>query len=142
MTKAEPKHDVVDAVRVTPGEPVPPLNPAVARQLAAGTQMLKVSAKKQHSRLFKLDLEQGRILWDSRKFGRSKSEKKSRLMPVTAIVLAATNDNAIACWFFLSFVFFFPALSLPKALLCACVLTIVDGLFFAFFFYLYFLIQF
>lgn len=97
VTKGEPKRDV-ESAKVTPGESVPPLNPAVARQLAAGTQMLKVSAKKQHSRLFKLDLEQGRILWDSRKFGRSKSEKKSRLMPVTAIVLAATNDNAIAYW--------------------------------------------
>lgn len=53
-------------------EALPSLNPTVSRQLALGTQMLKISAKKQHSRLFKLDLEQGRILWDSRKLGRSK----------------------------------------------------------------------
>ncbi|KAG0361956.1 Phospholipase C, partial [Mortierella sp. AD032] len=78
VTKAEPKRDV-DAVKVTPGESVPPLNPAVAMRLAAGTQMLKVSAKKQHSRLFKLDLEQGRILWDSRKFGRINVEQIKEL---------------------------------------------------------------
>jgi hypothetical protein len=35
-------------------------------------RMLKVSAKKQHSRVFKLDLEHGRIHWDSRKIGKSK----------------------------------------------------------------------
>ncbi|KAF9909246.1 Phospholipase C [Linnemannia zychae] len=78
VTKAEPKRNV-DAVKVTPGESVPPLNATVARQLAAGTQMLKVSAKKQHSRLFKLDLEQGRILWDSRKFGRINVEQIKEL---------------------------------------------------------------
>lgn len=59
-------------VETPKAEALPPLNPTVARQLALGTQMLKISAKKQHSRLFKLDLEQGRILWDSRKLGRSK----------------------------------------------------------------------
>ncbi|KAF9122911.1 Phospholipase C [Mortierella sp. 14UC] len=78
VTKAEPKRDV-DAAKVKPGESVPPLNPALAKQLAAGTQMLKVSAKKQHSRLFKLDLEQGRILWDSRKFGRINVEQIKEL---------------------------------------------------------------
>ncbi|KAK3814724.1 MAG: hypothetical protein JOS17DRAFT_806623 [Linnemannia elongata] len=78
VIKAEPKRDV-ESAKVTPGESVPPLNTAVARQLAAGTQMLKVSAKKQHSRLFKLDLEQGRILWDSRKFGRINVEQIKEL---------------------------------------------------------------
>ncbi|KAF9145806.1 Phospholipase C [Linnemannia schmuckeri] len=78
VTGVEPKRDV-EAAKVTSGESVPPLNPAVARQLAAGTQMLKVSAKKQHSRLFKLDLEQGRILWDSRKFGRINVEQIKEL---------------------------------------------------------------
>ncbi|KAG0280457.1 Phospholipase C [Linnemannia exigua] len=78
VTNTEPKRDV-DAVKVTPGESVSPLNPAVAIKLAAGTQMLKVSAKKQHSRLFKLDLEQGRILWDSRKFGRINVEQIKEL---------------------------------------------------------------
>ncbi|KAF8937226.1 Phospholipase C [Haplosporangium gracile] len=78
VTRAEPKRDV-EAAKVTPGESVPPLNPAVARQLHAGTQMLKISAKKQHSRLFKLDLEQGRILWDSRKFGRINVEQIKEL---------------------------------------------------------------
>ncbi|KAG0321243.1 Phospholipase C [Podila horticola] len=60
-------------------EMLPPLNPTVARQLALGTQMLKISAKKQHSRLFKLDLEQGRILWDSRKLGRINVEQIKEL---------------------------------------------------------------
>ncbi|KAG0352037.1 hypothetical protein BC939DRAFT_505190 [Gamsiella multidivaricata] len=69
----------LEAVKITPNDPVPALSPAVARQLAAGTQMLKVSAKKQHSRLFKLDLEQGRILWDSRKFGRINVEQIKEL---------------------------------------------------------------
>ncbi|KAG0286714.1 Phospholipase C [Linnemannia gamsii] len=79
VARAEPKNDVVNSAKVTPGESVPLLNPAVARQLAAGTQMLKVSAKKQHSRLFKLDLEHGRILWDSRKFGRINVEQIKEL---------------------------------------------------------------
>ncbi|KAF9328926.1 Phospholipase C [Podila minutissima] len=60
-------------------ETLPPLNPTVSRQLALGTQMLKISAKKQHSRLFKLDLEQGRILWDSRKLGRINVEQIKEL---------------------------------------------------------------
>ncbi|KAF9411911.1 Phospholipase C [Podila epigama] len=58
---------------------LPPLNPIVARQLAQGIQMIKVSAKKQHSRHFKLDLEQGRILWDSRKLGRINVEQIKEL---------------------------------------------------------------
>ncbi|KAI1316363.1 Phospholipase C [Mortierella claussenii] len=74
----EPSNNV-DAVRVTCGEHVPTIHLAIARQLAAGTQMLKISAKKQHSRLFKLDLEQGRILWDSRKFGRINVEQIKEL---------------------------------------------------------------
>ncbi|KAF9539096.1 Phospholipase C [Mortierella hygrophila] len=78
VTKVEPKR-CVEPAKVSSGDSVPPLNPAVARQLAAGTQMLKVSAKKQHSRLFKLDLEQGRILWDSRKFGRINVEQIKEL---------------------------------------------------------------
>ncbi|KAF9928763.1 Phospholipase C [Linnemannia zychae] len=74
MIKAEPKRDV-DAVKITSTESVLPSNSTMAR-FVAGTQMLKISDKKQHNRIFKLDLEQGRILWDSKKFGRSKSEKK------------------------------------------------------------------
>ncbi|GJJ77849.1 phosphatidylinositol phospholipase C, delta [Entomortierella parvispora] len=70
----------METVRVTPQDHgLPMVNPAVAKQLAAGTQMLKISAKKQHSRLFKLDLEQGRILWDSRKFGRINVEQIKEL---------------------------------------------------------------
>ncbi|KAG0300307.1 Phospholipase C [Dissophora globulifera] len=69
----------IEAVKFTPTDSTPQLSPAVARQLAAGTQMLKISAKKQHSRLFKLDLEQGRILWDSRKFGRINVEQIKEL---------------------------------------------------------------
>ncbi|KAF9348807.1 Phospholipase C [Mortierella sp. AD094] len=68
-----------DVTKAASNDALPPLNPAVARQLAAGTQMLKISAKKQHSRLFKLDLEQGRILWDSRKFGRINVEQIKEL---------------------------------------------------------------
>ncbi|KAG0007071.1 Phospholipase C [Modicella reniformis] len=41
--------------------------------------MLKVSAKKEHSRLFKLDLEHGRILWESKKFGRINVEQIKEL---------------------------------------------------------------
>ncbi|KAF8987672.1 Phospholipase C [Haplosporangium bisporale] len=66
-------------VETPKAEALPPLNPTVARQLALGTQMLKISAKKQHSRLFKLDLEQGRILWDSRKLGRINVEQIKEL---------------------------------------------------------------
>ncbi|KAG0227445.1 Phospholipase C [Actinomortierella wolfii] len=57
----------------------PVLSAAAQRQLASGIQMLKVSAKKQHSRLFKLDLEQGRILWESKKFGRINVEQIKEL---------------------------------------------------------------
>ncbi|KAG0052465.1 Phospholipase C [Gryganskiella cystojenkinii] len=79
MTSNEGQKDL-ETVRVTPNDhAIPMVNPAVARQLATGTQMLKISAKKQHSRLFKLDLEQGRILWDSRKFGRINVEQIKEL---------------------------------------------------------------
>lgn len=57
----------------------PPLSEAARRQLSTGTLMLKVSAKKQHSRLFKLDLENGKIHWDSRKFGRINVEQIKEL---------------------------------------------------------------
>ncbi|KAF9161731.1 Phospholipase C [Actinomortierella ambigua] len=57
----------------------PVLSAAAQRQLANGIQMLKVSAKKQHSRTFKLDLEQGRILWESKKFGRINVEQIKEL---------------------------------------------------------------
>ncbi|KAG0265086.1 Phospholipase C [Mortierella polycephala] len=61
------------------GDSLSSVSPAVVKQLAAGVQMLKISAKKQHSRLFKLDLEQGRILWDSRKLGRINVEQIKEL---------------------------------------------------------------
>ncbi|KAF9429454.1 Phospholipase C [Entomortierella beljakovae] len=59
--------------------PLPPLNPNVVKQLYLGIQMLKISAKKQHSRLFRLDLENGKILWDSRKFGKINVEQIKEL---------------------------------------------------------------
>ncbi|KAF8927970.1 Phospholipase C [Dissophora ornata] len=71
--------DIECITTITPTEVVPQLNPTVAKQLATGTQMLKISAKKQHPRLFKLDLEQGRILWDSRKVGRINVEQIKEL---------------------------------------------------------------
>ncbi|KAF8982451.1 Phospholipase C [Entomortierella lignicola] len=64
-----------DSTKVISCDSLPQVSPIAAKQLAAGTPMLKVSAKKQHSRLFKLDLEQGRILWDSKKFGRINVEQ-------------------------------------------------------------------
>ncbi|KAG0004216.1 Phospholipase C [Entomortierella chlamydospora] len=68
-----------DATKASSTETLPPLSPTVVRQLSAGILMLKISAKKQHSRNFKLDLEQGRILWDSRKFGRINVEQIKEL---------------------------------------------------------------
>lgn len=75
----EPFRDSEASAKTTPTDVVPALNPFVAKQLEIGTQMLKISAKKQHIRTFKLDLEQGRILWDSRKFGRSKQSSSFRV---------------------------------------------------------------
>lgn len=60
------------ASKTTPADSARSLESPAVKQMAAGTQMLKVSAKKQHSRIFKLDLENFRILWESKKFGRSK----------------------------------------------------------------------
>ncbi|ORZ16623.1 PLC-like phosphodiesterase [Lobosporangium transversale] len=72
----EPKREEV--TKVTSSDSASTL--ATVRQLATtGTKMLKISAKKQHSRLFKLDIEQGRILWDSRKFGRINVEQIKEL---------------------------------------------------------------
>ncbi|KAG0201636.1 Phospholipase C [Mortierella sp. GBA30] len=75
----QPSKDAETSAKATPTETIPAINPIVAKQLEQGTQMLKISAKKQHSRLFKLDLEQGRILWDSRKFGRINVEQIKEL---------------------------------------------------------------
>ncbi|KAF9983263.1 Phospholipase C [Mortierella antarctica] len=76
---SEPFRDSEASAKTTPTDVVPALNPFVAKQLELGTQMLKISAKKQHIRTFKLDLEQGRILWDSRKFGRINVEQIKEL---------------------------------------------------------------
>ncbi|CAG8752895.1 10026_t:CDS:2, partial [Acaulospora morrowiae] len=38
--------------------------------LAEGTALLKVSAKKKQQRTFRIDVDQGRILWDSKKSGK------------------------------------------------------------------------
>lgn len=45
---------------------------AVEPCLADGTALLKVSAKKKQQRNFRIDVEQGRILWDSKKSGKGK----------------------------------------------------------------------
>ncbi|KAF9580293.1 Phospholipase C [Lunasporangiospora selenospora] len=68
-----------DSHKEKDGESSPLLSTSLARQFAAGTQMLKISAKKQRSRLFKLDLEQGKILWDSRKLGKINVEQIKEL---------------------------------------------------------------
>ncbi|CAO3569789.1 unnamed protein product [Mortierella alpina] len=78
-TDSELSRDSDASAKNTPTDVVPALNPFVAKQLELGTQMLKISAKKQHIRTFKLDLEQGRILWDSRKFGRINVEQIKEL---------------------------------------------------------------
>ncbi|KAF9113851.1 Phospholipase C [Mortierella sp. AM989] len=70
------EHDVTKTPR---NNKLSSLDPAIADKLALGTQMLKISAKKQHSRVFTLDLEHGRILWDSKKFGRINVEQIKEL---------------------------------------------------------------
>ncbi|CAG8833187.1 23240_t:CDS:2, partial [Racocetra persica] len=40
--------------------------------LAEGTALLKVSLKKKQQKIFRIDVDQGRILWDSKKSGKGK----------------------------------------------------------------------
>ncbi|KAG9291344.1 hypothetical protein G9A89_003448 [Geosiphon pyriformis] len=51
----------------------------IDNDLAEGTSLLKVSATKRHQRTFKIDVDQGRILWDSKKSGKVNIENIKEL---------------------------------------------------------------
>ncbi|CAG8442543.1 1671_t:CDS:10 [Ambispora leptoticha] len=51
----------------------------IDKALAEGISLTKVSAKKQRSRTFRIDVDQGRILWDSKKSGKVNIENIKEL---------------------------------------------------------------
>lgn len=61
-------HDSVEHQQPTPSDPSSD-EAKVPVLLLHGTPLLKVSAKKVQTRLFKLDPDQGQILWESKKSG-------------------------------------------------------------------------
>jgi hypothetical protein len=53
----------------------------VDKSLAEGTPLLKVSATKKLQRIFRIDVDQGRILWDSKKSGKGKQANNRQIPP-------------------------------------------------------------